>query len=120
MKEYHIFHDCGKPFCIEIDENNKPHFPNHTQKSFEIWSLINGSDKVGKLISMDMDIHLLKDKGVNDFSKYPEAISLIITGLAEIHSNSEMFGGLDSKSFKIKYKQIDRRSKSIIKKIKNN
>lgn len=41
-----------------------------------------------------MDVHLLKADGVESFSKNPYALTLLLTGLAEIHSNANMFGGL--------------------------
>lgn len=63
---------------------------------------------------MDMDIHVLKSDGVEEFASRPEAISLLLTGLAEIHANAEMFGGIESTSFKIKFKQINKRGKQII------
>lgn len=47
------------------------------------------------------------------------AISLLITGLSEIHANASMFGGIESTSFKIKYKQIDSRGKAILKQLKD-
>ena len=31
IQEYNIYHDCGKPFCITVDEFNKQHFPNHAE-----------------------------------------------------------------------------------------
>lgn len=93
INEYQIYHDCGKPYCLEIDEENKRHFPNHANKSYEIWGKINGNEQVGKLIKMDMDIHLIKDIDVEGFSSRPEAITLLITGLCEVHANSDMFGG---------------------------
>ena len=62
---------------------------------------------------MDMDIHLLKAVGVEEFASRPEAATLLLTGLAEVHSNAAMFGGISSTSFKIKWKQIDRRGKAI-------
>ena len=42
-------------------------------------------------------------------------LSLLITGLSEIHANANMFGGIESTSFKIKYKQINSRGKQILK-----
>lgn len=33
IKHYTIFHDIGKPFCLEIDSEGKAHFPNHAQAS---------------------------------------------------------------------------------------
>ncbi|MNC77597.1 hypothetical protein D3C75_1295840 [compost metagenome] len=61
-----------------------------------------------------MDIHLLKDEGIAEFAKRQEAATLLLTGLAEVHSNARMFGGLDSTSFKIKWKHIDKRGKKIV------
>jgi uncharacterized protein YlaN (UPF0358 family) len=65
-----------------------------------------------------MYIHLLKSDGVDEFCKNPNAITLLLTGLSEIHSNSQMFGGIDSISFKIKWKCINKRGKQILEKIK--
>jgi hypothetical protein len=67
-----------------------------------------------------MDIHLLKSTGVDEFCKNPFAMTLLLTGLAEVHSNAQMFGGLDSTSFKIKFKSINQRGKQILNKLKNN
>jgi hypothetical protein len=49
-----------------------------------------------------MDIHTLKSEGVEEFCKNPLAITLLLTGLAEIHSNAQMFGDIESVSFRIK------------------
>lgn len=43
--------------------------------------------------------------------------SLLLTALAEIHANAEMFGGIESQSFKSKYKQLDRRGNKLCKKL---
>jgi len=66
-----------------------------------------------------MDIHLLKSDGVEEFSKNPYALTLLLTGLAETHSNSQMFGGTSSQSFLIKKKNIFKRGKNILHFIKN-
>lgn len=66
-----------------------------------------------------MDIHTIKAKDLDEFSENnSRALTLLLSGLSEIHANAEMFGGLESTSFKIKYKQIDSRGKQIIKKTK--
>lgn len=65
-----------------------------------------------------MDIHTIKAADLNDFATKKECISLLITGLSEIHANAELFGGIESTSFKIKYKQINNRGKQIIKLLK--
>lgn len=118
LRDYHIFHDCGKPLCITIDELGKQHFNNHAEASFNQWtSCTDDSPRnalIGRLIRMDMDIHLLKAEGLEEFSRRPEAISLLITGLSEIHSNAAMFGGIESTSFKIKWKALDKRGRQLI------
>lgn len=114
LKLYTQFHDCGKPFCLTIDEDGKRHFPNHAQVSYQIFKQVFNDDIAADLILHDMDIHLLKSDGVESFSKHPYALTLLIVGLAEIHSNSQMFGGIGSTSFKIKLKSITQRGKQII------
>jgi hypothetical protein len=66
-----------------------------------------------------MDIHLLKADGVEEFSQRKEAISLILTGLAELHSNAAMFGGIESVSFKIKWKNLNKRGRQVLDRIRN-
>jgi len=117
---YTKYHDCGKPFCLTIDEEGRKHFPNHAEVSYKIFKQVFTNDIAAELIKHDMDIHLLKSDGIDDFCKNPHALTLLLTGLAEIHSNSQMFGGLDSTSFKIKYKSINKRGKQILNKLKNN
>ena len=117
IMDYTLYHDCGKPYCIEYDIEGKRHFPNQAEKSYETWMSMGGNETVGNLIRKDMMIHQIKAKDIDDFIKYPEAITLLMVGLAEIHSNAEMFGGQDSVSFKIKYKQIEKRGAAICKKL---
>lgn len=112
---YQIFHDCGKPYCLTIDEEGKRHFPNHAAMSERIWRSVSMDEQIARLIGMDMDIHLLKADGILEFANRPEAATLLLTGLAEIHANASMFGGIDSPSFKIKFKQIERRGRAICK-----
>jgi hypothetical protein len=115
LKYYTILHDCGKPYCLRIDENGKSHFPNHANVSCEVFSKIFDDSIASHLIKHDMDIHLLKSDGVEEFCQNPYHLTLLLVGLSEIHSNSKMFGGLDSTSFKIKWKSINQRGKQIFK-----
>ena len=64
-------------------------------------------------MGMDMDIHLLKGDGVPEFAIRPEAATLLLTGLAEVHANAAMFGGIESTSFKMKFKHLKRRGNAI-------
>lgn len=120
LKLYTIFHDCGKWKCLSIDETGKRHFPNHTEESYKIFNQVFDNKIASDLILHDMDIHTLKSDGVEEFSENPLALTLLLTGIAELHSNASMFGGTPSTSFKIKYKSITQRSKQILNKIKNN
>lgn len=108
INTYQIYHDCGKPYCLIIDENGNRHFPDHAKISGQIWRQIGGSEIQAQLIEHDMDIHLLKMEDFDTFKKLPYAETLLITGLCEIHSNAAMFGGIESTSFKIKWKKINK------------
>lgn len=109
---YQVYHDCGKPLCREVDAEGRQHFPCHAAASKARWlECADGSPEaleVAELIGMDMDVHQLRASGVEEFASRPQALVLLLTGLAEIHSNARMFGGIDSVGFKIKYKNIDR------------
>jgi len=120
LEKYTVFHDCGKPYCLRTDEEGKRHFLNHAEVSYKTWMRkCGGDEKVGRLIRMDMDIHCLKAKDVPEFAARPEAATLLLTGIAEIHANAKMFGGMDSDSFKMKLKQLDRRCRAICKAIED-
>lgn len=127
LTTYQIYHDIGKPYCkiYDLEDNSKYHFPNHANISSKIYSNIFGDDNIiSLLIKRDMDIHLIKSKDIEYFIgntklDHQISLSLLLTGLSEIHANAEMFGGIDSISFKIKYKQIESRGKQIIKLIKD-
>lgn len=115
MQWYLLMHDCGKPYCREVDADGKQHFPDHANVSFEVYSKFFPERKlIAGLIKKDMQVHCLKGKDVEVFSKDSDAISLLIAGLCEIHANASMFGGIESTSFKIKWKQIDKRGKQIL------
>lgn len=114
MREYLVFHDCGKPFCRE-EKNGRPHFPGHAKMSAEAWRAIGGSAQACTLMYMDMDIHTLKASELEEFAQRPEWASLLIAGLCEVHANARMFGGIETSNFKAKWKQIDRRGKGILK-----
>lgn len=116
LKEYMVLHDCGKPFCRTVDEEGKQHFPDHAEKSYEIYMQLWGNPEVGQLIRDDMDIHLLKDEGVAEFMKKPvqQICTHLLVGLAELLSNAQMFGGLEATSTKIKMKALNQRSKKIL------
>lgn len=118
MRQYLIYHDLGKPYCRTIDEDGKQHFPDHADISYQIWNKIFKNypnfEIIGNLIKMDMDIHFLKSEALGEFITRPEAISLLVAGLCEIHANAQLFGGIESTSFKIKWKQINKKGQKIV------
>lgn len=117
IEEYTTFHDCGKPYCRSVDENGKTHFPDHAKVSHQTWLNVGGCKSAARLIEMDMMIHTLKASDIDDFICHPEACTLLLAGLAEVHSNAKMFGGIGSTSFKIKWNQINKRGKVILQKL---
>lgn len=112
VEEYTVFHDCGKPYCKPDGERR---FPNHAEVSYQTWLSAGGSEAAANLMRLDMRVHTLKGKDVGPFAALPEAVTLLVVGLAEVHSNAGMFGGKDSESFKIKWKHLDRRGRAICK-----
>lgn len=123
IKHYTIWHDIGKPYCLEIDSEGKRHFPNHAQKSKEIWDshFPNRTDE-SRLIANDMAMHTMKPEDILGLGlSEKDLCTLIISSLAELHSNANMFGelGLNSTSFKIKFKKINKTYKRICKEIFN-
>lgn len=85
---YHIYHDCGKPYCLQIDEEGRRHFPNHATWSYLTWGRYSNDTDIGKLIWMDMDAHKLKADQIPEFAARPQAATLLLTALAEIHANA--------------------------------
>lgn len=115
FSDYLFYHDCGKPYCRTVDENGKQHFPDHEKVSHQKWVEVSGESPDGYIaqcILHDMDIHRIKTEDVPAFVALPQAASLLIAGLAEIHANAQMFGGIDSQGFKVKFAQIERRGKT--------
>lgn len=108
VRQYLIYHDCGKPFCRVVDQDGRQHFPGHAEISYRRWLQYSDDKTIANLIRSDMDIHLLKADGIEEFLKRPEAITLLIAALCEIHSNAQMFGGIESTSFKIKWKHLNK------------
>lgn len=53
-----------------------------------------------------MDFHSLRGDDIIELWKQPYAATLYFTAWAEIIANSQMFGGFDSTSFKIKKKAL--------------
>lgn len=114
LKLYHVYHDCGKPRCRIVDEQGKQHFPNHAQVSYDVWLEAGGDTETAWYILHDMDFHILKGDDVKDLINDPRAVGLLLTAWAEVHANAQMFGGIESASFKIKRKHLEKQTKLLI------
>lgn len=120
MQGYMVMHDCGKPYCRTVDEEGRQHFQDHANVSYEVYrKLYPEKTTIAELIKKDMIVHCLKGEDVAEFSRDPLATSLLISALCEIHANASMFGGIESTSFKIKWKQIDKRGRQVFEKMQN-
>ena len=126
MDRYLTLHDNGKPYVREVDEDGRVHFPNHPDSSYKMFlenfatpnadaETEHAENLIAYMIQHDMDIHMLKAEGLEEFAKRPTAFAHVLAGLSEVTSNAAMFGGIDSTSFKIKYKQIDQRGRALCK-----
>lgn len=114
VEQYIRMHDCAKPIVLQIDEQGRRHFPGHAQVSEQVWLAVGGDPMSARLMGMDMDAHLLKADGIQEFADRPEAVTLLLTAIAEVHSNAAMFGGVDSDGFKMKAKHLDKRGRQVL------
>ncbi len=112
---YQVFHDCGKSRCLEVGEDGRRHFPNHAEVSSRVWKEHGGDDAVANLILWDMVLHTETADQIEARNfDIKDAMTLLVTAFAEIHANAEMFGGIESISFKQKWKKLDRRGKQLM------
>lgn len=115
MNSYLVYHDCGKPFVMQRDEQGALHFPGHAQKSAQVWQLAGGSQQEVELMALDMVLHTAAVSDMREFASNPLAPSLLLSAYAELLSNAKsLFGGTDSVSFKIKLKALSRRAKALL------
>lgn len=118
LKRYTINHDCGK-HLVKIEEDGKIHYPGHARASYEYYKQCFPEDTiVQELILNDMFIHtctaeMLCNEPISNRNKFTH----LLVGLSELHANAQLFGGSNETSFKIKYKQIDRRGRALCKDI---
>jgi hypothetical protein len=108
ISRYQVYHDCGKPYCKVIDESGKSHYPDHAKISGEIWRSLGNPEAECRLMELDMEAHKIRREGYPEFWAREEAMTLWITAFCEIHANAEMFGGIESVSFKIKWKRLEK------------
>jgi hypothetical protein len=118
IANYTLFHDIGKPFCRVVDEDGKQHFPNHAEVSKKLYLEATGDETTANLIGYDMVFHTASAVEVEEYCKVwsvQDAVTLLIVALSEIHANAALFGGIESQSFKQKFKQLERRGNQVCK-----
>lgn len=118
LETYHIYHDCGKPYCRTVDEDGRQHFPDHARVSAAIWRSLGGDPLIARFIEHDMDMHLMKPADAASYPNLDLAPTLLLTALAELHANADMFGGIESTSFKIKWKCLSKIGNTITQRLK--
>lgn len=109
-KDYHVFHDCGKPYCVTTDPDGRRHFPAHAQESSSIWArLYPEQHTIIELMRLDMWCHMSKGEEREHIAAHPLGPTLLLTAYSELHANAgRLFGGFESDSFKIKRKCLDK------------
>lgn len=115
IKDYHVMHDCGKPLVRQVGSDGRQHFPNHAEASYNCYRLVSHNELAAHWIRHDMDVHTIKATQIPEFCKLEGWEILLLTGLAELYANAQMFGGTQSTSFKIKYKQLLKRGRAACK-----
>jgi hypothetical protein len=114
IKHYTIFHDFGKPTVRVVDTGGKVHFPQHAEASRQFWINHFGDNDVARLIGLDMVMHTEKKEQIAERNlSLKDSITLLVVALAELHANAELFGGIASTSFKIKYRHLEKVGKSL-------
>lgn len=122
LQQYATFHDCGKPSCLTIDEDGKRHFPDHAAASKRTYEQCFGTEGdhaiISELIGLDMICHTesadqIAGRNLSDAT----TSSLLLAALAELHSNAAMFGGIESTSFKIKFKKLEKTGNRLCKRM---
>lgn len=112
IRLYNIYHDCGKHLCRTVDIDGKVHYPNHAEVSKQAWLDVGGDSVVAELIGLDMVMHTENREQIQARGLTKKTLfTLLLTALAECHANAELFGGIESTSFKIKWKKLDKMGK---------
>ena len=123
LEQYAVYHDAGKPYCLEVDQDGKRHFPNHAAISKQTYQSCFGIDgehaSIAELIGLDMIFHTDTADNIIAMNLSTATLcTLMLTALAEIHSNANSFYPdevLDSTWFKIKFKRLEKLGNRICK-----
>lgn len=113
MRNYLRYHDCGKPETLVMDESGRSHFPGHAEASANRWAALGGTEDEVWLMRTDMLLHVGSAEECQSIQGHRLMPGLLFAALSEVHANAQMFGGVESTSFKMKAKQLDRRGAAL-------
>lgn len=119
IETYCVAHDLGKAFCLTIDENGKRHYPDHAEISYNKWlelsDDIEGKQLIATLIRNDMLFHAEDAETIHSKKLSSDVLcTLLLSALAALHANAKSFGSIESDSFKIKFKKLEKRAKVLL------
>lgn len=115
IETYAIWHDIGKTETLQIGEDGRRRFPGHAEASRRIWLSIDGDTEIAELMGLDMIFHTESAEQILERGLSNKMLcTLMLSALSELHANAEMFGGIQSESFCIKYKKLEQRAKKIL------
>ena len=111
IEKYLIVYDCGKPY---VEQSEGQRFPDYAKMSRRVWSAFEDNEKILDLIERDSMLHTGRSEEAKQILEDGYAPHLLLAALSELHTNAEIFGGIESKSFVVKYKNLGRRAKTIL------
>jgi len=115
IETYAIWHDIGKTETLQIGEDGRRRFPGHAEASKRIWLELEGDPEIAELMGLDMIFHTESAEQILERGLDNRILcTLMLSALSELHANAEMFGGIQSESFCIKYKKLEQRAKKIL------
>lgn len=120
IKRAVILHDIGKPHVKIVDEDGV-HYPNHAKKSNELFRQYFPKHEIeAQLIEYDMLFHSgTVEQILSSNLDTSTLVTLMIIALASIHANAQSSSGIESTSFKIKFKKLEKLGKKICDKLFN-
>lgn len=112
---YTVWHDIGKTETVQVGEDGRKRFPGHAEASERIWLSLGGDPEIATLMGLDMIFHTESAEQILQRNLEAKVLcTLMLAALAELHANAEMFGGITSESFCIKFKKLRQRARKIL------
>jgi hypothetical protein len=115
ISRYQVMHDCGKHLVRAVSESGRVSYPDHAAASANEFERLYADSampaatftQIRELIANDMAFHTGDLDAIASLSS-DNLVILAVTALCELHSNALMFGGIESDSFKIKWRKWEK------------